>query len=1180
MRSIALLAIIMIFTNTAVYANVKVNFAGEWSTKGEFLKKGGKIFGTFSYWNPRDKEHKPLQDVKISFENGEMKIDTSACKPDKDGKYGFFILVLNPTEKLSDPSSYSDKYMLTSAEVKSDKSVKIELSPFYKTGNTIFYVRNGYRVAETDWKELSYEFNMQEGVSSEPSFRLVFEEPCVLQIKNVSLKPVESKDKEVTKGNQILNGGAERGYYAVSASHFDEMYNKSFLNWINELHTKAMVVSLDDKEAASGKYSFRLEGKDQKNREFTSYFCFNPVKYTLGKRSVITFKAKGKEKGGSLALKLALSPSKGYIKRFELTEEWKEYTYEIPVFGENAGYYSKAENQQCYPMFWTNQDVWLDEVCYWQGSEKIQYSIPTPVAVSGELAKTYINLGEDISAVMNLRNTTDKKQKVYLSCDVTDMSGGILMSKKKVSKIIEPGDSVEEKIILTPEKRGVQTLNVVVESSENKTNNGFLFGVIGPERGLVKRIAMDCEPNASGDFLVPFYRDMRIGTARSWYSRSGERSVNIQKSLHDAGIRTLLNISFGLPYSENSFVPKDLSGWSSFLKAEILPHKDYIDVYEILNEPNIWNGYRKNPDSDRLKEMSPEAYVETIKIASDIIKKVDANAKIAGPTTCKFDIPFIKRTLKAGGDKYIDIITGHPYCPSPEMSGLYKEILWLRDILKNYGDKPYWATEAGFKAEGMLNNNIITNSTRDCIYKTIRNMLTTYAAGADVYTVFSLRSWNFCSEYNLSIFGTTGRVYDIAPQPVLYAVRAVADIVGDAKACGHIYLGYDFKCYLFDNGKERIVTLWRWNGKPGKIKTNISGVFYDIMGNVITDKEIVINQAPVYFKTKLSINDTKKLFSALTPDGKNIRYLTNISITSKNTFDVLIKNAGMINLSGTAEISSGENKQKVEIKDIKPGDEFKAGFSTNKAINLIAQKEILDIDLNGQKYHAPLELQAMFSPHAKQNMIIDGKLDEWNNISGVTLNYKDNGCVSGNQSWGDTDKLITAEIKTCWDEDNFYIAVIVNKNGFYPVNRTANSMWRGDSLQLAFDPLKNALKDNLKYDDDDFEYSLGMFNNKPTVYRALASSGKYDSLSKTTGVLDHGEVKLAIEPSEEKVIYEAAFAKRSVSPFKLISGSSTRFSIIVNINNGEDRLGWLELTSGIGQSPKNPSLFMDLILQP
>ena len=59
-----------------------------------------------------------------------------------------------------------------------------------------------------------------------------------------------------------------------------------------------------------------------------------------------------------------------------------------------------------------------------------------------------------------------------------------------------------------------------------------------------------------------------------------------------------------------------------------------------------------------------------------------------------------------------------------------------------------------------------------------------------------------------------------------------------------------------------------------------------------------------------------------------------------------------------------------------------------------------------------------------------------------------------------------------------------------------------------------------------------------------------------------------------------AFPRKAVSPFALRPYSTMRAGLIININNGKERVGWIELTPGIGQNPKRPDQWMDLVLLP
>ena len=137
-------------------------------------------------------------------------------------------------------------------------------------------------------------------------------------------------------------------------------------------------------------------------------------------------------------------------------------------------------------------------------------------------------------------------------------------------------------------------------------------------------------------------------------------------------------------------------------------------------------------------------------------------------------------------------------------------------------------------------------------------------------------------------------------------------------------------------------------------------------------------------------------------------------------------------------------------------------------------------------------------------------------------------------------------------------------------------MWNNDGIQIAFDPLSNAMRPRTGYLDDDFEYWISRLNGKVIVWRDHASASRYDSFDKKLGVVS--EVSAAITEKDGKTIYEFAFPTFTVSPFKLVPGSSMRFNIIVNVSDGKVRRGFLQLAPGIGQVPKSPFDFIHLTL--
>ncbi len=1175
------------FCTTPLFADLSVDFSSDkdFEIRGTNVFQKKRMTARVWNWNPKDKTHKPMKDVKLSFEKGALKIDSSACKPDQKGTYGIFVVEIHPGA--TDPakvSSYANKEMNASTEMKVDRPILGILFPAYFLKNkTMAYARGGNVPVTPEWRKLEKNFMMQRDISGEPIWRFTFEIPCVLWIRKASITFQKSKPKNEIVGNQILNGGAERGYYAVSGSNFKNLPGGFYRDWLGAIWTNELIASVDEREAASGRRSFRLDGG---GKQYQNWFRFNPVKFTIGGRSVITFKAKSKEKHADLLLFCAVNTASGYRKMFSIGPEWKKYRFEIPSFGspvgKTSGEYRAKGDDQFYPTFWANKTVWIDDVCYWQGAEEIEFENKELIAVEGSLNRPYCTLGESIVASMNFRNLSGKDLPMEITYELKDFFGKTIEKGSLGSERLGKNQLLRKKYSFPVKTRGPQTLTIQAKAGTEKIVHGFLFGGIGPEKGLVRRLVLDTTP-ATADFLIPFFRDMRIGSSRFWLKLRGKTTGGFEclKEMHDAGIQIMANISLDGDARYHSFSRHDLSSWRNSIRRDVMPYKDSIDIYEILNEPNIWNGFMKNPNPSIYKEMSPEEYVRVVAEAKKIIAEFAPKAKFAGPTTCSTDVGFIASVLSAGGAKYLDIITEHPYAKSPEMPDYYAKAQSLHKILKQHNKTEHWATEAGWISEEMLNENRITNYVRNSVSLNIRNMLTSFASGAKAYTIFAISPWGGASSWQLTMTGATGKIYEYSPQPVLYAMRTIADLLGDdAKNIGDVYLGFGNKCYLFDNGKTRTAVFWKWNGAPETIpcKPEYQGTFFDVMGNKINGS-FELSGLPIYFQTTLPAKDVRNICADLVADRKNIQFASELRVTGKNTFDVLIANNGLQPLNGEIDLSlNGQGKQHFEIGEILPGRKSAIPFRSPKAISVQGDTAEFSLKLNEKLFNEKHSLRAIFAPYAP-DLSIDADPVDWNKIPGTILEWPKNAYVSDGVVWSPAEKKIKAEMKLAWNKNGLFLLVIVDKETLEQEDRSSARLWHGDSIQLAFDPMRNAVKNQRKFDGDDFEYSVGMFRNKPTVYRHCASLSLYDSLQKSVGELKGNEVRCAILHRPGKMIYEIQFVPRAVSPFKLEDGASMRFNLIVNLNNGKERIGWLELLPGIGQY-KAPGDYLDLLLLP
>ena len=278
----------------SAFGDLQIDFAEnarEMTLQNHTVRQNGKLRARVWHWSPKDKSYKPMNDVRTSLTDGALVIDASQCSKDRNGGYGTFVVEIYPELKAADPSVYAGKNMKAAVEISADCPMLGIITPSYPVKGEVYFQMGGDVPILTQWKKIEKRFSVRGDIRGEPTWRLTFSQPGILRIRNASITFPEPEKKKLVSGNQILNGGAERGFYAVSGSDFSNLHGGYYRDWLGEIWKQAMIVHIDDREAASGKYSFRLEDGGKK---YQNWFRFNPVKFSLGERMVVTFKAKSK----------------------------------------------------------------------------------------------------------------------------------------------------------------------------------------------------------------------------------------------------------------------------------------------------------------------------------------------------------------------------------------------------------------------------------------------------------------------------------------------------------------------------------------------------------------------------------------------------------------------------------------------------------------------------------------------------------------------------------------------------------------------------------------------------------------------------------------------------------------------------------------------------------------------
>lgn len=196
---------------------------------------------------------------------------------------------------------------------------------------------------------------------------------------------------------------------------------------------------------------------------------------------------------------------------------------------------------------------------------------------------------------------------------------------------------------------------------------------------------------------------------------------------------------------------------------------------------------------------------------------------------------------------------------------------------------------------------------------------------------------------------------------------------------------------------------------------------------------------------------------------------------------------------------------------------------------------------------------AFVCPFVNKAPVVDGKLGDWSKQK-VSIG-------SGERS---------ANIRFAWNHKALYVGIEV-KDPEQVQHQVGSEIWNGDSIQIGFDPLCDALPGET-YGNDDFEYGFALTSKGPITWCWECPGWK------STGPVS--KVKLAVDRNDAAGIttYEAMIPWSELELTDLSkTGKPIRIGVLVNdINTGTDRQT-IEWGGGISVA-KQPVLFRAVVL--
>ncbi len=141
--------------------------------------------------------------------------------------------------------------------------------------------------------------------------------------------------------------------------------------------------------------------------------------------------------------------------------------------------------------------------------------------------------------------------------------------------------------------------------------------------------------------------------------------------------------------------PEEIKAWLNYVSFAVDTVKDFVDRYEVWNEPN-YHGLN-------LRDATGAVYYNMFKETAKIVKEKDPGAKIGGPSVMSLEgsgRPFYDSALEAGLWKDADALTLHPYISQPVESAKMDETIWYykNSFIEASGGKvpEIWNTETGY----------------------------------------------------------------------------------------------------------------------------------------------------------------------------------------------------------------------------------------------------------------------------------------------------------------------------------------------------------------------------------------------------------------------------------------------------------------------------------------------------
>ncbi len=404
------------------------------------------------------------------------------------------------------------------------------------------------------------------------------------------------------------------------------------------------------------------------------------------------------------------------------------------------------------------------------------------------------------------------------------------------------------------------------------------------------------------------------------------------------------------------------------------------------------------------------------------------------------------------------------------------------------------------------------------------------------------------------------------PVALVPAYSAVAGVVEGVISTKELAMGSAVTAIIYEKKNGASAAIWAL-GENGSIAFDDLALKQNIksfLGRTLTPKKhsgkniYPLTGFPIYIQSK-SRSELEKIITSATLLFPPLDVSIDIPDINKASIKISNRVNKAININATITVNG--IKKTIEPFTI-------AAFKQYAIETPLSGKAKINLKFNasaGDLYEdTEIKINEELIPikKAPKNIIVDGKLDDWDGIL-ATTKFRGRGDITPPDpsiAWNGNDDL-SSDVLLAWDSKFLYIAAIVKDDNHFN-KHIKDHIWAGDCMQIGLDVKGNANNNKRPgYDKDDWE--LGVALNPKEGKQFYVWYGKNRSSTKIISAVVRHE-------NNKTTTYELAI------PWNELGATGTAGKIlginyvVLDDDDGKGATYWNQLSAGIagGKSPQ------------